>query len=161
MSGSGDQVEVRVAKPGEEGEVTRLMAAFRDFYDDSEPPDELIGRLVAELLDDDYTEFLLAGAPAVGVAQLRFRPSVWTGTDDAWLEDLFVREAARGAGLGGALVDLALERARARGCRRVELDTSESNEAARRLYARHGFSESAKSDPPARDLFLGLYFDRS
>ena len=43
----------------------------------------------------------------------------------------------------------------ARGCRRIELDTSETNENAVRLYERHGFSTSSKSDAPARDLFLG------
>ena len=82
---------------------------------------------------------------------------MWKAADDCWLEDLFVREAARGAGLGGALVLLALERARARACRRVELDTNEANEAALELYRHKGFSERSKSpDARGRDLFLGI-----
>jgi GNAT superfamily N-acetyltransferase len=154
MSGPGDRVEVRVAQPGEEAEVTRLMAAFRDFYDDSEPPDELIGRVVAELIGDKHTEFLLAGAPAVGVAQLRFRPSVWTGTDDAWLEDLFVLEPARRKGVGRALVEACAERSRARGCKRLQLDTNETNAGALALYERLGFATAKRSEDRGRDLYL-------
>ena len=81
-------------------------------------------------------------------------------TDDCWLEDLFVREAARGTGLGTGLVEAALERARDRGCRRVELDTNEANEAALAIYRRLGFSERSKSpDGEGRDLFLGVSLD--
>ena len=154
MSGPADQAGIRVAGPGDEAEVTRLMAAFRDFYDDSEPPDELIGRVVAELIEDEDTEFLLAGSPAVGVAQLRFRPSIWTGTDDAWLEDLFVIEAARGDGLGRALVEACAERSRARGCKRLQLDTNETNTAALALYERLGFVTAKRSEDRGRDLYL-------
>jgi GNAT superfamily N-acetyltransferase len=154
VSGSEGQIEVRVARPGDEAEVTRLMVAFRDFYDDSEPPGELIGRVVTELIGDHDTEFLLAGGPAVGVAQLRFRRSVWTGTDDAWLEDLFVLEPARRGGVGRALVEACAERSRARGCKRLQLDTNETNTAALALYQRLGFATAKRPEDRGRDLYL-------
>ena len=157
-------MHVWVAEPPEAETVARLLVGFRDHYGRDWPSDNSILASVERLIEQRDTEYLLGcshdDAPPAGVCQLRFRHSVWMAAEDCWLEDLFVRDEARGAGLGGALIELALDRARARGCRRVELDTSESNDAARRLYARHGFSESAKSDPPARDLFLGLYFDK-
>ena len=62
--------------------------------------------------------------------------------------------ASRRRGVGDALVAQALSLAHERGARRVELDTAEDNDAARALYARHGFSESSKGG--ARDLFLGV-----
>ena len=68
--------------------------------------------------------------------------------EDCWLEDLFVLADARGAGLGAALVELALGRARERGCRRVELDTNECNDAALALYARFGFTARASPGRP-------------
>ncbi len=62
-----------------------------------------------------------------------------------------MRESARGTGLGRALVTAALERARERGCRRVELDTSEGNTPALALYHSLGFDEGPEGD---RSLFL-------
>jgi ribosomal protein S18 acetylase RimI-like enzyme len=64
-----------------------------------------------------------------------------------------VRESARRSGLGRALVDAAIERARERGCRRIELDVNEDNVAARALYEARGFLTEPK--PPGRTLFIG------
>jgi ribosomal protein S18 acetylase RimI-like enzyme len=88
------------------------------------------------------------------VCQLRYRYGLWMAAEDCWLEDLFVREQARRGGLGDALVAGAVERARARGCGRIELDVSESNRAAWALYERHGFSAGYK--PPAPNVLMGL-----
>jgi ribosomal protein S18 acetylase RimI-like enzyme len=57
----------------------------------------------------------------------------------AWIEDVVVDEGARGAGVGAALNTAALERARALGCRTVDLTSRPSREAANRLYQRLGF----------------------
>jgi GNAT superfamily N-acetyltransferase len=148
--------EVDEAEP-----VARLMVAFRDWYGRDWPSDNAFLASVERLMDDQRTEYLLAtpddDSPPAGVAQLRYRFSVWTAAEDCWLEDLFVLEEARGGGVGSALVELALERARARGCRRIELDTNEGNPAIA-LYERFGFSSSYKS-PQSRDLFLGRRLD--
>jgi GNAT superfamily N-acetyltransferase len=114
---------------------------------------------VRRLIGDPGTEFLLAapgepGAAAGGVCQLRYRFSVWRDAPDCFLEDLFVYAAARRHGLGAALVQAALERAAERGCRRIELDTSEDNAPALALYERCGFSRHSKGRP-GRDLLLG------
>ncbi|MEK6252002.1 MAG: GNAT family N-acetyltransferase [Actinomycetota bacterium] len=149
------EVTVRLAKPGEEAEVASLIAGFRDFYEEAEPEDEQITRMVAELILDQRTEFLLVGEPAVGVAQLRFRPSVWTGAEDAWLEDLFVVEDARRAGAGSALVQGCVDRARARGCKRIQLDANERNGAGMALYESLGFSSSTSERfDGGRNLYL-------
>ena len=113
-------------------------------------------------LEDRDAEFLLASrdddSPPEGVLQLRFRFSVWTAAPDAWLEDLFVREGARGAGVGHALLDLAIERAAERGAKRIELDTEEDNDVALALYRQNGFSERSKGER-GRSLFLGRPID--
>jgi len=138
------------------------MADFRDHLSLSAPTDEEMSAGVARLLDDPDTEFLLAapedGAPPAGVAQLRFRYGVWRAGGDCLLEDLFVDPGARGAGLGRALIDATLDRARARGCRRVELDVNEANDTAIRLYESAGFSATANSYG-ARDLYMRLHVD--
>ena len=148
-----------VAGPGEAADVARLLVAFRDWFEESEPSAESMLASVELLLGDDATEYLLASAATEpsGVCQLRFRHSVWTASPDCWLEDLYVEDGARGGGVGSALVRLAFERARARGARRIELDTNESNTGAIRLYESLGFSAASKRHGPltGRDLFMG------
>jgi ribosomal protein S18 acetylase RimI-like enzyme len=148
-------VPVWIAPPREAAEVARLIGGFRAYYGEELPSDEEILAAVERLIGDPATEFLLAGSPASGVAQLRYRHSVWTGTEDAWLEDLFVDEAARGAGVGRALAEGAIERARARGCKRIQLDANERNEPALALYRDLGF-ESGSPDrwDGGRDLYF-------
>jgi GNAT superfamily N-acetyltransferase len=142
--------------------VARLMVAFRDHYGRDWPSDNAFLASVERLIEDPGTEYLLAtpddDSPPTGVAQLRYRHSVWTASDDCWLEDLFVTETSRGRGVGAALVELALQRARDRGCRRVELDTDEDNDPAIALYERFGFSGSYKS-PSSRTVVLGRRLD--
>jgi ribosomal protein S18 acetylase RimI-like enzyme len=143
--------DIRRATPQDLDTVTALLAAFRDWWGSQTPSDEVFRATAARLLEDPNTEFLLAGED--GLAQLRYRLSAWTGVEDCWLEDLYVHDRARGTGLGKALVNACFERARARGCRRIELDVNESNTGAIGLYTSMGFLLEPK--PPGRTLFLG------
>jgi ribosomal protein S18 acetylase RimI-like enzyme len=146
---------VRRATSSDAADVARLIAAFRDWQERDEPSDASIAASVRRLIADPNTEYLLGGDPPAGVLQLRFRHAVWTGADDAHLEDLFVSAGARGSGLGRQLVEAALERARERGAARILLDTNESNEAALRLYRSVGF-RSGSEESGGRDLFMRL-----
>ena len=144
---------VRLASQDDAADVARLMIGFRDWQGRTAPADDVIESTVRQLLAEPNTEFLLGGSPAVGVCQLRYRLSVWTGTDDCCLEDLFVVDEARGSGVGRALVEAAVKRARERGCTRIELDVNEANPAALALYESLGFE--GWSDPPGgRNLFM-------
>jgi GNAT superfamily N-acetyltransferase len=55
------------------------------------------------------------------------------------LEDVVVDGSHRGAGVGRALVEAAIEVARARGASHLELTSGPGREAANRLYRRLGF----------------------
>ncbi len=57
----------------------------------------------------------------------------------AWIEDVVVDEAGRGRGVGDALTQAMIDRARELGCRTVDLTSRPSREAANRLYERAGF----------------------
>ncbi len=150
------------AEAHEHETVARLMGAFRDHLGLTEPSDDDLQASVGRLLEDSSTEFLLGapepGAPAGGVVQLRFRYGVWRTGGDCLLEDLFVASPARGAGLGRALVQASIDRARVRGCRRIELDVNERNEAALALYGSFGFSATANGYG-GRDLYMRLHID--
>ena len=57
----------------------------------------------------------------------------------AWIEDVVVAEAARGLGVGEALNTAALESARLRGVRTIDLTSRPSREAANAMYVKLGF----------------------
>ncbi len=138
------------------------MLLFRDFWDRDWPEDDAWERGVERLLDDPDTEFLLASVgdqPASGVTALRYRHSLWQDAPDCALEDLYVEEEARRHGLGEALVRAAIERATERGCRRVELDVNENNEAALGLYEKLDFS-SWSEELSGHNLFMRHHMDQ-
>jgi GNAT superfamily N-acetyltransferase len=139
--------------------VTRLLIEFRDWHGRDWPSDNAFLAGVERLIERPDAEYLLAAvdddAPPGGVVQLRYRWGIWLAGEDCWLEDLYVSEAARGRGLGSALTNGAIERARERGCKRIELDVSEGNRPAWELYERHGFSPEYK--PPAPNVLMGLH----
>jgi ribosomal protein S18 acetylase RimI-like enzyme len=144
---------IRRATESDAADVARLMIAFRNWWQRDEPDDAAFEAGVRRLLADPNTDYLLAGDPAVGVCVLRYRFSVWTSADDCCLEDLFVDPEARGSGLGRALVEAAFERARERGCVRMELDVNEANPAALALYESLGF-ENRPVPPGGRNLLM-------
>jgi len=153
--------EVWLAGAAEVEHVSGLMAAFRNHIERDAPTDEEIRSTAERLLKEPDTEFLLAaphgaGEPA-GICQLRYRLSVWTATDDCWLEDLFVNDEARGTGLGRALIDAAFERARARGCARVQLDVDEANTRAIAVYRAAGFG--TEPGAPGRTMLITRRLD--
>ena len=65
----------------------------------------------------------------------------WSGEAEATIGELVVAPAVEGRGLGRALVEAALEHARADGYQRISVSTGAANARARALYARLGFED--------------------
>ena len=145
------------ANAAEAATVARLIAEFGAWWGQNVLPADEIRASVERIMAGDDGEYLLGAvddkAEPAGVCQLRFRWSVWKSAEDCWLEDLYVQESARRSGLGRALVEAAVERARERGCKRIELDVNEDNAPALALYEACGFLSEPK--PPGRTLFIG------
>jgi len=143
--------------------VARLLTDFRDHMGLEWPSDNAFHAGVERLLEDPQTEYLLGApdddSPPAGVVQLRFRHSLWWAAPDCTLEDLYVREDARGSGLGRALVEATLDRARQRDCRRVELDVWERNDPALSLYRSLGFKDEGDPETEGRHLFMRCHVE--
>ena len=140
------------AAPDEAPAVSALLAAFRDHLGYDQPSDDSMLASVERLIGRDDAEYLLAGdGDPVGVVQVRYRWSVWWDAEDCWLEDLYVSEQARGRGVGRTLTQAVIDRATARGCRRVELDVNSENPTAIALYRSLGF-DTGKTG--GQDIFM-------
>jgi ribosomal protein S18 acetylase RimI-like enzyme len=143
------EIAVRRAEVADAREVARLLHDFNTEFSDPTPGVEAIARRARELLATGDMTALLAGQPPHGIAVIRFRPSIWLDSLEAYLEELYVAPEHRGRGVGRALLEETMETARATGAGRIELCTGETDTAARALYEKCGFTnrESVPDGP--------------
>jgi GNAT superfamily N-acetyltransferase len=98
-------------------EITEMTWAR--FFDAYEP----VHALVAE-----------SGGELLGLTHYLFHRSTTAIEPLCYLQDLFTVEAARGKGVGRALINGVYDKARRAGCPRVYWQTHETNATAMRLY---------------------------
>jgi GNAT superfamily N-acetyltransferase len=150
------QPMTRRANPADAASIARLLHDFNSEYDEFTPGPEALESRVRELLADGEITVLLSGDPPHGLALLRFRPALWTETLDCYLEELYVVPGRRGRGSGRALMEAAIDVARAEGAAHMDLGTGEDDVAARALYESLGFSNrEGKPDGP-----LNYFYER-
>jgi GNAT superfamily N-acetyltransferase len=133
---------IRPVTAGDADEWERLFRAYIAFYRASVPDDVIALTWRRALAGEDGLHGLIAIAAksgaALGVATLVFHRSTWSPTWYCYLEDLFVDPAARGRGVGGALIAATYAEADRRGATRTYWATQAGNAAARRLYDQVG-----------------------
>jgi ribosomal protein S18 acetylase RimI-like enzyme len=147
---SRNQGLIRLARADDALVFGELLHAFNTEFDEPTPSAEVIAERAAPLIDSGELSVLLAADGRHGFAVLRFRPSVYTGALDAYLEELYIVPERRGHGLGRALLESAMDHARQHGAAHIELNTSEDDVAAKALYESAGFTnrERGPNGPP-------------
>jgi ribosomal protein S18 acetylase RimI-like enzyme len=150
------QPPIRLARAADASAFGRLLHAFNLEFGEPTPEADVIAERATPLIASGEVTVLFAGSGPDGFAQLRFRPSLYTGELDAYLEELYVVPERRGHGLGRALLETAMEHAKERGAAHIDLNTSEDDVAARGLYDSAGFTnrEGGPGGPPM------LYYER-
>lgn len=121
-------------------DIARLLHDFNDEYEEETPPVPELTRHAERMLGEGEMVVLLAGGGPDGLALLRFRPSVWTEQQEAYLQELYVVPSLRGQGIGEALMHGVIATCRARDAAWIELNTGETDVAARSLYRKLGFT---------------------
>ena len=102
----------------------------------------LRSRLDALLSSADVTPFLAVDAGhAVGLGVLQFRRRLNFATFEGWISDLFVADAARGRGVGRALLNALIAEWRLRGSHRLQAKLPHGAIAAEGLYRAAGLEE--------------------
>jgi GNAT superfamily N-acetyltransferase len=144
---------VRLARAHDAPAFGRLLHAFNTEFGEPTPDAELIAERAAPLIESGEVTVLFAGEGPDGFAELRFRPSVYTGALDAYLEELYVVPERRGRGLGRALLEAAMDHARECGAAHIDLGTSENDVAARGLYESAGFTNREGGPDGPRMLY--------
>jgi GNAT superfamily N-acetyltransferase len=111
--------------------VTSFARLVPQLSTSAEPPN---AEQLAEIVSSPATRLLVARCDHGGIVGALTLAcfSIPTGTR-AWIEDVVVDEALRGAGIGAALVEDAVRLAREAGARTIDLTSRPEREAANRL----------------------------
>jgi GNAT superfamily N-acetyltransferase len=80
----------------------------------------------------------------VGFCSMHFRARLNHPTDEAWIPDLFVRQEARGIGVGRKLMEEQERRARGHGCHQLALESGYQRAEAHMLYRNLKLRDSGK-----------------
>src|SRR5687768_8975598 len=138
----GPHVSVRHAEVADASEVARLLHEFNTEFGEATPGVRVLTGRVRKLLAEGEITVLLGRQGSEledGLALFRLRPSLWSDSLDAYLEELYVVPDRRGRGIGRALLEAAMDAARAAGAGRMDLGTGETDASARSLYESCGF----------------------
>jgi len=150
------EFRIRRADLSDVPRLAPLFDLYRQFY--AEPPDAARAEafLRERLQAGESTVFLAereSTGEALGFVQL-FPSFSSVKASRIWvLNDLFVASAARGLGVGRALLEAAKQHALRTGARRLTLETVTENRVAWGLYEREGY---VLADPSARFYTLEL-----
>lgn len=127
---------IRDAAPDDQAEWRGLWDQYLTFYKiNLDGP--VTDRTWARLLDPAVpmaARLAFGDGRMLGFAIHITQISTWVAGHDVYLEDLFVAPAARGHGVGRALIDDLIALGRARGWHRLSWHTDIDNERARALY---------------------------
>jgi GNAT superfamily N-acetyltransferase len=139
------EVEIAPIAAGEFEELLPLIAAYQRFYE-AETIDQERNRAFFRRFLAPSEDGLLLGARSevrlVGYACLYWHFSSLEASECVLMNDLYVVEAARGEGVGRALIEATAEVARERGVPFVEWSTAPDNRTAQRLYDSLGAERS-------------------
>lgn len=137
-----DTISIRPVTAADHAAWKPLWDGYNAFYGRSGPtalPEEVTRTTWARFLDPaEPVHALVAerGGALLGLAHYLFHRSTIQVEPSCYLQDLFTAPAARGLGVGRALIERVYELAGLAHAPRVYWQTHESNAAAMRLYDR-------------------------
>ena len=129
-------IDIRPVCPGDREQWQALWAGYLRFYRQHLPP-EVTDATFARLVDArSPLHGLVAdrGGTLAGFVHYLFHPTSWSLRDNCYLEDLYVDPAARGSGVGRALIRAVYAAADRAQAASVYWLTQEFNADGRALY---------------------------
>ena len=135
MSASSHEVEIREAGPEDSALIAPLLSELGYPVD----PRDVAHRFAGLTSAGDTALLAMRGAEAIGLATLHATPVLHRPAAVGRVTSLVVADAARGQGVGRALMAEAERILAARGCRLVEVTSNRSRTEAHAFYERLGY----------------------
>lgn len=141
---------IRQAQPSDAAGLAGLLISLGSFqhYFGSNPEtviQDRVGQHLNHCLADNSHSVYVAESSTgeiAGYVTVHWLPYLFMPGPEGYISELFIREPARGQGLGTQLLETVEKEAEARGCTRLALINIRSRESYQRgFYARRGWSE--------------------
>jgi len=135
-------ITVRQAAPTDAPAIVELIGELARTLGGTSP---ITQDYVGEYIAFPGSSILLAqeDGRVAGLLSYSLRPNLYHAANSALIEELVVRESARGRGVGSALMSELLRRLPSQGCAEVSVTTMPDNERAIRFYRSHGLVDEA------------------
>jgi GNAT superfamily N-acetyltransferase len=135
-----DDILVRAVQENDFSRWKPLWDGYNAFYGRTEKtalPDAITNATWSRFFDEDEPVHALVAeqwGELLGLAHFLFHRSTISIEPVCYMQDLFTIEAARGKGVGRALIEEVYRYAEGAGCSRVYWQTHETNATAMQLY---------------------------
>nr|WP_171639328.1 GNAT family N-acetyltransferase [Ruegeria sp. HKCCD6157] len=141
MNRVANALTIRTLRAEDKSQWADMWRDYLAFYETA-LPDDVYETTFSRLLGDDPQDFSCFVAEQngalVGLTHYLFHRHAWKVEKVCYLQDLFARAEARGAGVGRALIQAVYDEADRQGAPSVYWLTQEFNHTARKLYDRIG-----------------------
>jgi GNAT superfamily N-acetyltransferase len=130
-------VVIRAALPTDVPDLVQMireLAEYERALDEVEISESMLAEALFGPEPSAFARVAVVDEVIVGMAIYCRTFSTWTGRPSIYLEDLYVRPAQRGQGIGKALLAALAEITVAAGCRRLEWSVLDWNEPAIAFY---------------------------
>ena len=138
-------VNIRMATPNDKEVVFDLLRQLMGSANDSSPINSSSGeQTFRQVLEGDQGDLLLAEDAGVvlGLVTLAYPLAIRCGGTYSSIEEFIVNEKARGKGVGGKLLEAAIDLSRTHGCR--EMVVNRPSEVGLPVYLRMGWKDEGK-----------------
>jgi ribosomal protein S18 acetylase RimI-like enzyme len=137
-----DTYMIRTARPDDADVIAQQIQELAEAISEHSP---ITAAYISTYLAFQGCGVLLAeqDGSAVGLLSYSIRANLYHAGPCGLIEELVVRDGARGRGIGKALIREALRLFESLGCAEATVSTLPDNEGALRLYRAMGFDEEA------------------
>jgi N-acetylglutamate synthase-like GNAT family acetyltransferase len=134
-------VTIRLAIETDVPQLLPLIRSLAAAHGESLPSEADMAEIIALQIASDNHEYVIAesGGHIFGCLLVCYYLSTWAAAPYAMLQDFTVEEAWRSQGAGSTMLAYARDRARLRGCARIDLIIQRARSDARRFFRRWGF----------------------
>ena len=164
--GAAHPFVLRDCVPGDEGKLALLGAAtFLETYAGVLPSNAILAHCGQNHVPEKYRAWLDSTDTHIAIAEVEDAPvgyavlcpvssSIQASAGDIELRRIYLLHRFQGAGIGPALMDWALGKAKELGNRRLVLGVYPGNKQAIRFYSRYGFTQVGHREFQVGDLLF-------